>query len=428
MKPYEYMIFYLVFFLEWKIINGKPWGSTTATSQENEESNHGSHHHHHHHHHRQDEGYTLLVVWMKSHGGRVNEMMAIAPVDGIRGAVALSDMEEGTELLFCPWKLVIGSSNMEDQMESEEDMCNVVNLVASEYQRGEQSVSWPYLNHIELPRLPDMWDPEAVQELQGLPPTSVELSRHRRWFSKNCNGGGADDLDDSTLKSLVAFVSRASVVGMVPIYDLLNHHNGLKNAKLFLSEEGVYLRTVSAISKGQQIYLSYGLKASYQMYRDYGFVESWPSLWSWKDVTTNDNHVFALYRDGIAAIHPSADFLKDIWHASPPRPELDCQRSATEYTHSLDHDSLVRFGTAAKSLLNGLLTSLDEDKDILKERKRARKDQATQASSPEESTAGALDDVIQAINYRMAFKAAVSHALTFSEESLKRSINANAEL
>jgi hypothetical protein len=47
------------------------------------------------------------------------------------------------------------------------------------------------------------------------------------------------DDDQAMHQALVSFITRASAVGMIPIYDLLNHHNGERNAKLLLNEEGV---------------------------------------------------------------------------------------------------------------------------------------------------------------------------------------------
>ncbi|CAB9517678.1 Rubisco LSMT substrate-binding [Seminavis robusta] len=385
-----------------------------------------------------DEGYRKLVEWVISHGGRVDERMAIGQVDGgIRGVIALGgDIENGTELMHCPWKLVIGSSSLQDQMETEDDMCNVVKILASEFRLGDQSLGWRYLNHIdeELPRLGAMWDSAAVQELQGLPP-SHDLNRHNEWFSKNCGGGNELEFDKATKQALVSFISRASAVGMIPIYDLLNHHNGLKNAKLFTTEEGVDLRTVRRVQKGEQLYQSYGLKPSSQMFRDYGFVESWPTLWSWKHPTgsSGDNHVFALFPDGIAAIYPSVEFLKEIWASSTTRSQLEWQQNATHFTQSVPRDALMQFTTAAKTLLDGLPTTWEEDKEILKQKEAeqriattSRRAANTNVNHDEDNNSNhsdewllALEDVIAAIQYRLDFKRAVSDSSDFAEITIQ---------
>ena len=359
----------------------------------------------------EEDGYMKLVEWMISHGGRVDSRMVIGEVDGIRGVVAVEDIAENTELLFCPWKLVIGSSSLEDQMSTEQDMCDVVQIMASEIRLGSNSVGYPYLDHIELPRLGSMWGPEAVTELQGLSP-SYELNRHNMWFSQTCDGGSIEDFDDATTQSLISFISRASAVGMIPIYDLLNHHNGFKNAKLYPTKDGVQLRTVRRVDKDEQLYLSYGLKESSQMYRDYGFVEAWPRLWSWKDVSTQDNHVFALFPDGVAAIHPSMDFLKQIWSSSF-RTVTEWQELATQYTQNeVGTDSLMHFTTAAKKLLERLPSTWIEDEELLIQKQTER---TSLLSTAQDETLSVLEDVIAAIRYRIEFKKGVVGALLFAE-------------
>jgi len=360
-----------------------------------------------------DRGYLDLVAWVTSHGGRVDDRMAITNRDGIRGVIALSDIEEGAELLHCPWELVIGSSGIQDQMQTEDDMCNVVKIMASEVRLGDKSTGWPYLHYIELPRLGSMWGQAAVDELQGLPP-SQELDRHLQWFSMNCGGGDPSNFDDATIHALVAFISRASEVGMVPIYDLLNHHNGEKNAKLFLTETGVDLRTVRPVQRHQQLYLSYGLKTSFQMYRDYGFVESWPSLWSFRDAVTHDNHVFALFPDGIAAVHPSSEFLKEIWNGGN-RSMLESQSYAKNFTMSRNKDQLDRFVQSAKAKLDGLPTTYEEDKEILRRNKDELQMVLTSGSSQSNII---LEDIMGAVQYRLAFKQAVLEALVSAEAAM----------
>jgi len=181
-----------------------------------------------------DVGFETLVTWMRDEGGRVDDRIDIGMNNGIRGVVALDEIEIGAELLFCPWKLVIGSKDLSNQMTDEADMCNAVKRVAREIRNGADSLWFPYLDHIELPRLPATWGSLVIDELQGLPPKR-DARNHLKWFQLVCEGGantgegvGTDpssssDHDEATMKSLVAFVSRASSVGMIPIYDLLNN-------------------------------------------------------------------------------------------------------------------------------------------------------------------------------------------------------------
>lgn len=357
---------------------------------------------------KDDEGYRMLVSWMTSHGGRLDERLSLVPIDGLRGILAMNDIEENQELMHCPWELVIGSRSREDQMQSVDDACQVVETLASGFREGESSDIWPYLNSVQLSRLGATWGSSALKELQGLPP-SQDIHRHNDWFSSRCGGGNASDFDEATTKALTCFISRSNAVGMIPFYDLVNHHNGLKNVKLVTTKEGVSLLSIRPIRKDEQLYLSYGLRPNSQMFRDYGFVESWPSLWSW------NGHVFSLFPNGVAAIQPSVEFLQAIWE-SPTRSQRQWQGNATSHTQSLASDTLREFAAAAKALLRELPTTWREDEEILRHTLQV----LSETSKGEERKYQSLEDTITAVQYRLAFKRAVSQALSFPKKLQRR--------
>ena len=364
-----------------------------------------------------DEGFANLVAWMKLHGGRVDPRIDVTlNENGIRAVVALSTIEEGTELLFCPWKLVIGSSSMQEggSTLTESRMCSVVERMAREIRLQSQSLWQPYLDHIgELPRLLATWEESALEELQGLPPTQ-EASRHLQWFSQRCGG----DLDDaSAVRSLVAFISRASEVGMVPIYDLLNHHNGMRNAKLGMTDEGVTLAIVGEnIEPGREIFLSYGIKPSSTMYRDYGFVEEWPACWNFKDTLSGDNFAFVLFPHGIAAINPSAEYLKLVWRSNMSLREYET--IAKDHTESLSVQDLDRFIQAVQANLGELQTTLGEDQVQLEESHRKKVDADSHSNS---------EDIISAIGYRIAFKSALTTSSIYAKSILESKMRSGSD-
>jgi len=342
---------------------------------------------------------------MKQNGGQVDSRIDVGVTNGIRGIVALDDIEEGAQLLFCPWKLIIGSTGINNQMHGQGDMCRVVQDMASEIRLGSDSLWYPYLHHIELPRLPAMWGQSALNELQGLPPAQ-NANRHINWFRQTCEG----ELDDAAMQSLVAFISRANEVGMNPIYDLLNHHNGKRNAKLSTMEEGVQLLVVGGpVEKGQELLLSYGVKTASTMYRDYSFVEDWPTCWNFKDRTSGDNFAFVLFPNGVAAINPTADYLKQIWHSNTALVEY--QANARKHVESLPLGDIDRFTLAARNHLDGFPTSLQEDRSILVHRQEDLvKQELTMAGDASDA-----EDIIAAIEYRIEFKKALNEALVYGE-------------
>lgn len=309
--------------------------------------------------------------------------------------------------------------------------------MADEIRLGEQSLWHPYLNHIELPRLAANWDSSALAELQGLSPIQ-DATRHVQWFRQNCGGdlmmnnaANGDDHDDdgAAMRSLVAFISRASEVGMIPIYDLFNHHNGKRNAKLSIVEDGVRLVTVGkvegddddnnndgrrnhTIRRGEQLYISYGLKTSSNMYRDYAFVEDWPSCWNFADSTTGDNYAFVSFEKGIAAINPSADFLRYIVQSNESPEEYE--ESAGWYSESLSVVDLERFVGAVRSRLGEFATTLGEDRKLLFAEEQALLVASSMSSSSGDST-NRIEDVLSAMNYRIAFKSALTSSYIYAE-------------
>jgi hypothetical protein len=359
-----------------------------------------------------DSGFSKLVAWMRKHGGRVDERLSLQQLDGVRGAVALYDIEQGAELIQVPWKLVIGSEGLQDQMA---DMCQVVRAIETELRLGETSLWHEYLaldDSIINSRLPTLWGASALEELQGLPPQE-DATRHVRWFLEDCKG----QLDDQvTQQALLCFITRASAVGMVPIYDLLNHHNGERNAKLQLTEMGVELIAFEPIPAGQQIYLSYGIKSASTMFRDYGFVEPWPQIWMWTDSSSSDRHTFALFPDSVAAIYPDQSFLSEFWRTHTPLQQM--QERAIQYTRELPPDALIHFRTAATVLLEGLPTSIEEDILILEGMKQSLSQLLLVAITNENENEAAKitnrKDSISAVEYRISFKEAIQKALDVS--------------
>ena len=388
---------------------------------------------------------------MQENGGRVSPSLTvdINILTNIRGAIALTNIEPNTELLFCPWKLILGSSNRNDQMKVGDGMCSVVNSMAREIRLGKDSFWFPYLDHIELPRLAADWDGYSLGELQGLSPQD-DVTRHLRWYNSRCttndsdanssSGGGEQQrttiLDSATEQSLVAFISRASDVGMIPIYDLLNHHNGKRNAKVSITDEGVRLMSVgdTAIQKGQEIFLSYGIKPSSTMFRDYGFIEDWPTCWNFSDkASPGDNYAFVLFGD-VAAINPTAEYLKNIWKEEATLSFLEYQTLAGIHTKSLQLNDLKLFALATRTELDRLPTTLQDDEMILDELSVVRDYKEDSGSSSRDDMISTKEskqqsiDTIASVEYRMAFKRALGTALTYAEAEIKSIMVGNDEL
>mmetsp|Transcript_16534 Transcript_16534/g.22179 ORF Transcript_16534/g.22179 Transcript_16534/m.22179 type:complete len:121 (+) Transcript_16534:1949-2311(+) len=108
----------------------------------------------------------------------------------------------------------------------------------------------------------------------------------------------------------------------LPIYDLLNHHNGLLNTQSHADVKGDTITITKDIAEGEEIFMSYrGGKDDTvsEVFRRYGFVESLPQYWSWtddqgdKDVGIASTRQFLLLPDKVVVIYPPTAYcLKSV--------------------------------------------------------------------------------------------------------------------
>ena len=260
-----------------------------------------------------------LVQWMRNNGGRVDQRFGVGPFSyddeggSYRGGLALEDIAAGTEILFCPWTLVLGTEEG-NTANVPSDHCAILRKYAQEVAAGEGSFWYPYLSMDDSlgTRIPLVWGESATKELQGLPPSSSnEIDRQqptlKDWFCENCAGGKSfESLDKPTQQSLMAVITRAAGMRFMPIFDMLNHHNGLMNVMSSATVDGNSLTTTRDIATGEEIFLSYrgGRELSSDMLRRYGFIEHWPQQWAWVDLVTSKEERFLLMPNGSVAIDP----------------------------------------------------------------------------------------------------------------------------
>jgi hypothetical protein len=286
--------------------------------------------------------------------------------------------------------------------------------------------------------------------------------------------------EDAINSSLIAFISRASEVGMIPIYDLINHHNGKRNVKLRPTNDGVQLVVFSSstldnnnnttttnnviIKQGQELYLSYGIKIASTMYRDYGFVESWPTCWNFVDVISGDNYAFVSFdttssippppsvnedRDEggvivISAINPTEDYLRNMWSTGGTISQEEYEILAIKHTETLSILELQRFVHAAHVRYNEFPSTINEDNLLLvdirhRQQQRDRTampipngdndddddddDDGRSTSDIAESRTNDEDDIVSAIQYRIAFKSALVGSAIFAESIIANKVN-----
>ena len=368
-----------------------------------------------------DKQYTVLVDWVRANGGRVDERLGMGPnLDGAgRGAVALHDIEAGTELLFCPWALVLGTVGDTSKVPTEH--CDVLNTYAAQVRAGKDSFWYPYLSMDDSidTRIPTVWKASSLTELQGLLPDTAQGSL-AEWFSENCSGGTPfDQLDHAARQSLLAAITRSAGMRFLPIFDLMNHHNGKLNTRSNATADGNSVFAAVDIPKGADIFNSYqgGLATSSDVFRRYGFIESWPQQWAWTDASTAKEERFLLLPDNVVAIYPPESMTEQIGTTAPPL--ADMQADSKNHNLQLEPGRLAGFCDSAKRLLESLPSTAEEDGVVLEQLL------AAQLSDPGDSLLG---DRISAVAYRMHFKEAIQTALGVATKDHANQGNPKLEL
>lgn len=349
-----------------------------------------------------DKAFSSLVAWVQENDGFVDHRLALGFGKLGRGIFAREAIENGTVLLRCPWQLIIGSRDAHQS----DDGCKIIRTLDRELRLGRESFWYPYLRSVGTvdARLPTLWDDHTLGELQGLPP--CDATRHIDWFTTECRKGQSDPQFDAIVQqAFLCYLTRASDRGMVPVYDLLNHHNGDLNTAIEITENGLGIKASRVISRGDEVYNSYGLEPTSNLFRDYGFVESWPQSWFWTDAEEK-THRFAWFSDDRVMIEPPEELVSELATQSVPREAYG--NRVSEHNRALSRETLERFAYAAQALVRGLPTTPEEDARIA-EALEAERYQNPMAENKRR-------DLLICVQYRWQFKESIESALRVSHD------------
>lgn len=319
--------------------------------------------------------------------------------------------------------------------------CEDMKEIAKEISLGHESKWGVYFDFDDSAgsRIPSQWDRsgKALSALQDLPP-SGDTHRHVDWYEKSCLGGR--EMTDLEWRSLRIFLTRAADIGLIPMYDLMNHHNGLINTILEADGKGgLSVIASTAIARGEPIYNTYarsGWESSIDVFNTYGFVEDFPQLWRWSDdyleqISTEDdrhaNHRYGMLGGNddptnrvihepnthhhevlvvtptLVALLPTKQLVETLGNAQR---SLDDWQTLIEAHHAHVRSSHARaLGDAANAVLDGVATTIEEDEVLAK---KNRDEQVAKLG-------GVEADVAQAIEYRLAFKRALKLTVESSQ-------------
>lgn len=349
-----------------------------------------------------DTDFSSLIAWIREYGGSFDERLTLGFGNLGRGIFARETLEKGTVLLRCPWRLTIGGHNAHRS----DDGCEVIRSLDREMRLGAESFWYPYLRMggtVEV-RLPTLWDDHTLGELQGLPP--YDATRHIDWFMADCRGSQpGPDFDAITQEAFLWYLTRASDRGMIPVYDLMNHHNGELNTVIQICEDGLVVESSRVIQGGEEIFNSYGFEPTSNLFRDYGFVESWPQSWFWIDAEEKI-HRFAWFSDDRVMIEPPKELLSEVATQSVPREAYG--NRVSEHNRHLSRETLERFAYAAQALVRGLPTTPEEDARIA-EALEGERYQNPMAENKRR-------DLLICVQYRRQLKESIESALRVSHD------------
>lgn len=267
--------------------------------------------------------------------------------------------------------------------------------------------------------MPSLWDDLVVLELQGLPPSLESTSGLPGWFSSNCaDGVPFSSLPRSNRQALLAAITRAAGMRFLPVYDLLNHHNGMLNTQSQADAEGVTITITRDVAEGQEVYMSYrGGKHNTvsDLFRRYGFVESWPQHWKGTDdkggSDVSSGIQYLLLPDEVVTIYPPDGMLSQI---GLPGLRLD-DLLATSQSHNqlISVERLIGFIKSGQYLISSLATTAEEDNVILGNLKHDLSEK-----NPDSVESEQLRDLMSAVDYRMQFKESIHLAINTAEKVL----------
>ena len=400
--------------------------------------------------------YPELKNWFISNGGLIDPRITLGYEEPshIRGMIATEHIEPGTVLIHTPSSLMIKDTEGEHKTA---DQCAMIQRIVEEIELGKDSkwdVYFDFDGSSKGGGTPTEWIKEgqpgsrAIKELQGLPPTG-ETHRHINWYTAACNNG--EEVSEVQLRALILFITRAADCGIVPLYDLMNHHNGLINTHLTVDEEGgLSVIATTAIEPNEPIYNTYarsGFESTIDVFNSYGFVEDYPQLWRWSDVDMvrlaeeDPNHAFGRYvgpnheednnwgvdRNGmalepnshhyeilvvsptLAALHPTKALVQVLGNGRRSmeewKVEIDHHHATVRQSHvNAMHDS-------AQTILYELPTTIKEDENTILPNERRLFEKVKKKGRVDQSKA----DTIQAIEFRLAFKKALKLAVDVAD-------------
>ncbi|KAL7564709.1 hypothetical protein ACA910_010125 [Epithemia clementina (nom. ined.)] len=259
------------------------------------------------------------IDWVRSKGGFVHSSFEIRRVDpdddsSRYGVFAKTDISKSELILSIPRECVI-----QPPMEFFEDweICDTVEILAREMQRGKSSVYEPYVTYLKTQatragQLPTVWSDAGksflVFQLLGAPPqwiaTTTTKGKTPSTAAANAvllppknsirAGSSCDERNEYERQAHMLTTQRSWDELLIPVWDMVSHRNGhwtnvAESYSVFDIGHPITVHATRDIRAGEELYMTYdhcpdcqGRSRNYgtpEILRDYGFVESLPQKW-----------------------------------------------------------------------------------------------------------------------------------------------------
>jgi len=222
------------------------------------------------------------------------------------GVFARQDLAVGERALEIPHTVYMSlTKNVEKEYSGENDewfwnnMCNLSKKVAKENKKGKRSRFPPYVAYLKSQgrgQIPATWSKLGKEKLRAVVTPGSDVVD---WMDLYFHGTACDPSilknDPDGTSALALVIQRGFDNSLIPIWDMVNHHNGrinTENDSIFQGDK-LNVRISKNVNAGSEIFASYDMCTDCrdvqdywgtpEILRDFGFVEDYPQRWVYGD-------------------------------------------------------------------------------------------------------------------------------------------------
>jgi hypothetical protein len=214
-----------------------------------------------------------MVEWLRQNDGYLNPKVEVRRADpsdpnSYFGVFAREDLDIHEEVMIVPDELFI-QVGPEFLGNYEEGLCELSSILVDELLLGEEESKYgPFIGYLldqHTGQLPATWSEPAKIMFRSLVITNYQFHTSELppnqpvdWIKVNFYGDCFDADNKLHEQALALTVQRGWDTKLIPIYDLVNHHNGDVNTEnTSIHSDALRVRTTRKIQKGEEIFASY---------------------------------------------------------------------------------------------------------------------------------------------------------------------------